>query len=251
MATTHSSWQLPPSACILVDHEVHIWRAALNPPAMQVARFQSTLSADEQARANRFHFERDRRRYIVARGVLRTLLGNYLGLAPAAVRFVYNDYGKPALDPALAQNQLYFNVSHAGELALYAFARHAQIGIDLELIRGNIEYEQIAQRFFSPQEQSSLRTLPATEMASGFFRCWTRKEAYIKARGQGLSIPLDQFTVSLGPGEAARLLHDQNDPQAAVHWSLYNLAPGAGYAAALAVEGRHWQLYCWDWSPDL
>lgn len=167
------------------------------------------------------------------------------------MRFIYNEYGKPALHPALAQNDLHFNLSHSGELALFAFVRGPLVGIDIELIRSNIEYEQIAQRFFSPQEQHALRMLPATEMAVAFFRCWARKEAYIKARGQGLSIPLDQFSVSLRPGEPPRLLHHQNDPQEAARWSLYDLTPGEDYAAALAVEGRHRQIRCWEWPPDL
>lgn len=251
MVATDSTWRPPPHDRILPGHEVHVWRAALDQPLSQLDSPQQTLAADEQARADCFHFERDRQRYIAARGMIRTLLSSYLGIPAVDVRFVYNEYGKPALDPQLRQGDLHFNVSHSGDLALFAFARHAQVGIDIEFIRSNIEYEQIAQRFFSSQERRALSVLPVTEMGVGFFRCWTRKEAYIKARGQGLSIPLDQFTVSLGPGEPARLLHYQNDPQEAARWSLYDLAPGAGYAAALAVEGHHRQLHCWDWSPDL
>jgi 4'-phosphopantetheinyl transferase len=246
-----STWRSPRRDHILLDGEVHVWRAGIDQRASKFAPFQQILAADEQARADRFHFERDRHRYIVARGILRTLLGSYLNLAAVDVRFVYNEYGKPSLDPALRQNDLHFNVSHSGDLALFAIARHAQVGVDIEFIRSNIEYGQIAQRFFSPEEQHALSLLPVTEIGIAFFRCWTRKEAYIKARGQGLSIPLDQFTVSLGADEPASLLHYQNDPQEAARWSLYDLAPGAGYAAALAVEAHHRQVRSWDWSSGL
>jgi 4'-phosphopantetheinyl transferase len=182
--------------------------------------------------------------------VLRALLGRYLKLEPAKVQFVYNAWGKPTLAPGSGQAALQFNVSHSGELALYAFARQAEVGIDIEFIRTDLDYEEIAERFFSSHERATLRSLPAQVKGESFFRCWTRKEAYIKAKGQGLSIPLDQFSVTLRPGEPARLLHVQGDPQAAQRWSIQELAPDSGYLAALVVEGDGWQPKCWEWPQD-
>jgi 4'-phosphopantetheinyl transferase len=132
-------------------------------------------------------------------------------------------------------------------VALYAVTRAREVGIDVELIRSDLKIEQIAERFFSHHEIATLRALPTELRQSAFFRCWTRKEAYIKATGKGLSLPLDQFEVSLTPGEPAALLSTQPDPNEAQRWSLRELTPAPGYAAALAVEGHGWCLACWDW----
>jgi 4'-phosphopantetheinyl transferase len=250
MSPPNLDWQTSLFPYVLPDHEVHVWRADLNCPPARVHHLQQVLSSDEQERARRFHFERDRRRYIVARGVLRTLLGRYLNLAPTEVEFVYNAWGKPSLIPQHGQATLHFNLSHSGELALYAFARQAEVGIDLELIRPDLDYEQIAEHFFSPHERTALRSLPTAVKGECFFQCWTRKEAYIKAKGQGLSIPLAQFTVSLRPGEPASLLAVQGDPHEARRWSFYELVPGSGYLAALVVERGGWQLQCYAWSQE-
>jgi 4'-phosphopantetheinyl transferase len=146
--------------------------------------------------------------------------------------------------------ELGFNLAHSHELALYAITRGREVGIDLERIRSNLVDEQIAERFFSPREVVVLRGLPTHRQREAFFNCWTRKEAYVKAKGQGLSIPLDQFDVSLAPGEPAALLSTQWHPQEASRWSLQKLNPGCGYVAALAVEGHDWQVKCWQWSAD-
>ena len=140
-----------------------------------------------------------------------------------------------------------FNLSHSHGKALYAVSRGREIGVDLEFIRGDLEAEQIAERFFSHSEIETLRALPLSLRKHAFFLCWTRKEAYIKARGEGLSLPLDQFDVSLIPGEPAALLSTQSDSDEALRWSLRNLTPASGYAAALATEGRDWTLSCWQW----
>jgi 4'-phosphopantetheinyl transferase len=231
----------------LADDEVHVWRVSLDLDTPRVQSLQRTLASDEQARADRFHFQRDRDRFIVARGLLRVVLARYLGTNPGQLRFCYSSYGKPSLVSRDGQDALSFNVSHSQELGLYAITRNRKIGVDLEYIRTDFACEQIAKRFFSSRENATLRSLTPRLKHQAFFTCWTRKEAYIKARGEGLSLPLDQFDVSMIPGEPALLVNTRGDPQEANHWSLRELEPGPGYVAALAVEGQGWQLRFWQW----
>lgn len=238
-------WRLPPTDLTLADDELHVWRATLELSSAQVQQLRGCLTADELGRAERFHFEKDRRHFIAGRGLLRTILGRYLKVAPGQLRFYYTYYGKPLLTPEFAQYKLNFNLSHCDGLALYAVTRNREIGVDLERIRTNFEYEEIGKRFFSPREVAVLRTMQADMKAETFFNCWTRKEAYIKAQGQGLSMPLDSFDVSLVPGEPAMLLATREDPQEASRWSLEALMPAHGYAGALAVKGHGWRHTCW------
>jgi 4'-phosphopantetheinyl transferase len=200
-------------------------------------------------RATRFYFEKDRRHFIVARGVLRAILGRYLDLAPECLSFCYSSYGKPALSGEPDLNSIRFNLSHSYGVALYAVTRGREVGIDLERIRSDLAVAQIAARFFHRREIEMLRALPGEMQNRAFFRCWTRKEAYIKARGEGLSLPLDRFDVSLDPGEPGMVDGASRDPSEASRWSLQELNPIPGYAAAVAVEGHDWHLTCWQW-PD-
>lgn len=178
------------------------------------------------------------------------MLGRYLNIPPEQLRFCYGPYGKPGLAEDSSGVPIRFNMSHSHELALYAVTREREVGIDIEYRREDFASEQIAQQFFSHGEVAALRALPAQAQVEAFFNCWTRKEAYIKATGQGLSLPLDQFDVSLAPGEQAALLSRQDQPQEASRWTLQELAPGDGYAAAVAVEGSGWQLNCWQWPNE-
>jgi 4'-phosphopantetheinyl transferase len=246
-ASIDSDWLSPPERLSLRSGAVHVWRASLDQSPLQVNRFESTLADDERSRADRFYFSRDRQRFIVARGVLRAILGGYLSRAPGNLSFSYSTHGKPALASESNADALRFNVSHSHGTALYALTRGREIGVDLEHIRGDLKAEQIAERFFSRSETIALRALPPSLREYAFFLCWTRKEAYIKARGEGLSLPLDQFDVSLMPGEPAALLSTRPDADEALRWSLLNLAPACGCAAALAVKGRDWTLSCWRW----
>ena len=242
-----SIWFAAPERLSLGSGAIHVWRASLDENPSQLALFRSTLDDAERSRADRFYFSRDRERFIVARGVLRALLGRYLDRSPESLSFTYSTHGKPALASEFGEDAIRFNLSHSNGTALYAFTRGREIGVDLEFIRCDLEAEQIAERFFSQSEIATLRALPPALRKYAFFLCWTRKEAYIKARGEGLSMPLDQFDVSLIPGEPAALLSTQLDPDEALGWSLRNLTLASGYAAALAAKGRDWTLSCWQW----
>ena len=237
---------LPKPGAALGRDDVHVWRASLDPPAPRLWQLARLLSEDERCRAERFCFERDRDRFIAGRGLLRTILARYLDIAPERLRFRYGAGGKPVLADAAVP--LRFNLSHAGRLVLYALAWGREIGVDLEHIRPDVAAELIAERHFSPWENAQLRSLPAGERAEGFFNCWTRKEAYVKARGEGLALPLNGFDVSLASGEPARLLRVQNDPREASRWRLHTWRPAPGYVAALAVEGDGWRLTCREWT---
>jgi medium-chain acyl-[acyl-carrier-protein] hydrolase len=233
---------LPP----LADGEVHVWRAALEQPADRLEVLRRTLAPDERQRAERFHFERDRRHFVAARGLLRTILGRYLDRDPGGLQFGYNPQGKPML--AGEGSGLRFNLAHSHGLALFAVSRGRELGVDLERIRPEFAGEPVARRFFSPREVAALGVLTGERRHEAFFVCWTRKEAYLKATGKGLTLPLDCFDVSLLPGEPAALLATRHDPAEAGRWSLRALAPGRGYAGALAVEGSGWQLRCGQWA---
>jgi 4'-phosphopantetheinyl transferase len=225
----------------LGDNEVHVWRVDLNAAAASPSQWEQVLSPEERERTARFRFEKDRLHFSAARSWLRMVLGRYLGSAPGTLRFRYAEKGKPSLDPSQEANRLTFNISHSGGVALFAFTRGREVGIDVEGIRRNFDTEAIARRFFSAAEQARLSDLPADERPEAFFRCWTRKEAYIKAMGEGLSLPLHQFDVSIGVGDQNALLATRPDPGEASLWSLSDLEAGRDFAAAIAVAGSGWK----------
>jgi len=213
--------------------QVDVWRANLDLPPDRIESLSQILSSDERARSSRFRYDLDRDRFVVSHAALRILLARYLRTRPSAIEFSCNEFGKPGLS-GNSGRELQFNLSHSGTLALFAFAR-AQVGVDIERIRPEFATEQIAERFFSPDEVRSLRALPTNLQAVGFFNCWTRKEAYIKAWGQGLSMPLRDFTVSLRPGDPAALLSHANQVEIS-EWSLRELPAPEPYVAAMAVR---------------
>lgn len=243
------TWRAPTNVLPLSSVEVHVWRALLDQPAHVLHGLSATLAEDERDRAARFHFEKDRVRFIVARGALRSILGRYLRVPPGRVQFNYSPYGKPALTAEFAAAQLNFNVSHSHALALFALARGRTLGIDVEYLRADVAVREIAERFFSANEVAAFCALPTAQQPEAFFDCWTRKEAYIKARGEGLSFPLAEFDVSLRPDEPAALLCVRGDEREAARWSLRALDVAPGYAAALVAEGHDWQLKTWQWEP--
>ena len=228
-------WSSAPKSLSLSSGEVHVWRARLEQPREVQDEFLRTLDLAERERAGRFHFEKHRRRFILGRGFLRLLLGRYLKIAPEEVRFAYGPYGKPSLAGEHEASRVRFNASHSHELAIYGFVEDRTIGVDVEYNKPEFAGEDIARHFFSAYEVMKLLELPESERTAAFFRCWTRKEAYIKALGSGLSHPLDQFDVTLGPDEPAALIRDHRDAQATSRWSMFNLELD-GYAGAVVVE---------------
>ncbi len=229
----------------LAQDQVHIWHLLLEEEVARVEELCGLLSRDERGRAARFHFEKDRHHFIVTHGCLRRILGRYLNLAPEQLQFTYSHYGKPALAYA---SRLSFNLSHSQTAALLAITPAPTVGVDIEQIRDGLPCLEVAKHFFSPQEQAALAELPPELQAEAFFNCWTRKEAYIKARGEGLALPLDQFDVTLAPGQPAQLLHTRPDAAGAARWTLQALSVDAGYAAAVAVEGRDWQIHSFEFN---
>lgn len=219
--------------------EVHVWQAQLD--AYDAGSLRVVLAADENSRADRFHFTKDREHFIVARALLRKLLAAYVGLAAAELQFFYGEKGKPSLAKS-RRSAVNFNLAHSQGWALYAFSRGRELGVDLEFIREDVESENIATRFFSPAEVEALERLPLELRKQAFFSCWTRKEAYIKARGEGLSLPLDEFDVSLGPGEPAALLRNHKDAAEVARWTMRSIAAPSGYVAAIVVEGHDWKM---------
>lgn len=240
MLALHPEWLVPAEFPVLAAEEVHVWLAVLPAREEAVSDLARFLSPDEQARAARFHFPKDRAAFVTARGRLRTLLGRYLRIAPEKIRFILNSHGKPEL-PAPAPLQ--FNLSHSGELAAFAFTRHHRVGVDVEQVRADFASDPVAERFFAAGEVGQLRALPAPARANAFFDCWTRKEAFVKARGEGLSLGLEQFEV-LVDGPARLLSVTGGDPS---RWSMHDLHPADGYAGAVAVDSPQSRLRCWRW----
>ncbi len=229
--------------------EIHLWMVALDAEPAVVEELARSLAADELERAGRFRFDRHRRQYMVGRGALRVLLGAYLGAPPGEVRFVYGPRGKPFLAAAPPASGLYFNLSNSHELALVGFLRGAEIGVDVEFLKPMPDLEQIAERFFSASERTALRRLPEDQKREGFFNCWTRKEAYLKAVGEGLAAPLDSFDVTLVPGEPPRMLTLRGDAERAAGWCFRCFRPAPDYIGALAIEGGALPVRTFRFSP--
>ena len=234
----------------LDQNGVHVWFVDLCASGPSIDRFHRVLSLEEYSRAEKFKFEKDRASYIVAHAALRHILAGYLELDPSRLEFRQGPFGKPELVLTWHREALHFNLSHSHEAALVAVTLGRQTGVDIEHIKREFQWEEVAVRFFAPGEVARLRALPQEQQRRAFFTCWTRKEAYIKAKGGGLSIPLQDFEVSLCPGEPASLVSCTNDPEETARWSLAEIDAGPDYAAATAVEGKGWELKCWRWPRE-
>jgi 4'-phosphopantetheinyl transferase len=229
--------------------DVHVWHLGLGAPGPIILNgLHAILSDEERRRAEKFQFEKNRLPYIVAHAALRRILAGYLKVDPSELTFREGPYGKPELILTWQRETLNFNLSHSHEAALIGVTLGRQIGVDVEFIKKDFKWQEIAERFFAPGEIASLRALPQEKQRRAFFTCWTRKEAYIKAKGGGLSIPLQDFEVSLE--EPAAILTHQSDPEEVKRWALSEIEVSADYAAAVAVEGQGWRLQCRRWPSD-
>jgi 4'-phosphopantetheinyl transferase len=238
-----------PANCFqLASDEVHSWCVSLNAPHERCVRLYASLTCEERNRSARFRFERDQQRFIIAHGVLHDLIGRYLGTQPDQIDFVYNAFGKPDLSPEFG-NRLKFNISHSAALALVTIASGSDVGVDLEYVRAQSDYADIARHFFSPAEVDQLNAIPCHLYAEAFFSCWTKKEAYLKARGNGLAMSLNSFSVPVttDPADAPVDLCVASSDFPAKRWSLYTLQPAPGYIGALAIEGSGWRLRQRQW----
>jgi 4'-phosphopantetheinyl transferase len=227
---------------------VHIWRVDLTLQEDQLKDCRRLLSADENERADRFYSDRDRRRFIAARRAMRAILSEYLSVLPQEVAYSYAANGKPELAPCLRESGIKFNLSHSKELALIAVAQGLCLGVDIEFIDPELEIDEISSAFFSQREISTLRALPSARRRQAFFKCWTRKEAYIKALGKGLSLPLDRFDVAFGTGASAVLLQAEVFAEELSRWSMYDISISERYPAALVVEGKKHRLQQKQWA---
>ncbi len=243
MIVMQTEWETAPNELHLVASETHLWRIVIEEKSFDLHSLTQLLSEDEMSRANRFRFQKDRMQFIIARGMLRTILSRYLNVQPASLRFGYGAQGKPYLtDENGEPHNIRFNLSHSEEIILYAVMRGQELGIDVERIRPEFATDTIAEQFFSPSEVKSLRRLAPALQPEAFFNCWTRKEAFLKARAEGLTYPLDQFEVSLLPDEPPALLSLADSSQEISRWSFFHLMPKPDYIGTLVVNGHCAQL---------
>lgn len=229
-------WPPPPEGLRLAGSEIHVWAAPLSVGRNILEGYAATLSPDEKARAERFRFEKHRDRFIAGRGMVREILGRYLQSQPAALRFDYLMNGKPALAGKFASGGIHFNLSHSEDLALVAVTRIGIVGVDVECVREIKEVDDLVARFFSRRENELFQKVPSPEKPVAFFNLWTRKEALLKATGEGITRSLSLVEVSFLPGEPARLLAVSGDTAKAAQWSLRELQPAQEFVGAVAIQ---------------
>ncbi len=248
MKTTEQQWLRAVPRGLNTTDEIHIWRAFLDLSSFETEYLFGNLSADEIERANRFRFEKDKNRFIVARGILRRILGGYLGKDPHKIRFEYTSYNKPFL--ATKSDNIHFNLSHSEAFALYAITPRQNIGIDIEYIRHDVAVLEIASRFFSQNEISSLDKISEDKQHNVFFQFWTRKESFLKAKGEGISFPMEKVDVSFINGKGLSHVTLLDEEKESMRWYVQDLFPGPGYVAAIAVEGSNHNLSCFDYANE-
>jgi 4'-phosphopantetheinyl transferase len=242
-------WSSPRGLPLLSDDAVHVWTVRLDIGPASIQHLAETLAVDELKRAAAFRFAHLRRRFVVTHAVVRLLLGHYVGAAPSSLRFSFGTFGKPSLVDRLRGEPLAFNISHSDELALIAVARGREVGVDVERLRPIEDVDAIAGHYFCAQERDVLQSRQGESKTAFFLAYWTRKEAVLKATGDGLSVPLDQVDVSTVPGDRPHVIAVADGAGALRQLALVDLKPASGYVGALAVEGTGWQLNCWSW-PD-
>jgi 4'-phosphopantetheinyl transferase len=246
--TSRGHWPLAPADLSLAADEIHVWTASIDIASPGLAELESTLVEEERARAARFRFDLHRNRFIAGRGFLRTILGRYLAIAPAELEFSYGPNGKPSLSPAYVAAPLPFNLAHSEGLALLAITRLGQIGADVELVKRIDDAQELVSRFFSARENALFQKLSTDQQPQAFFNLWTRKEAWLKATGEGIGHSLNRVEVSFLPGEPARLLALPDGHAKGDRWSLISLDPGPPFVAAVATTIQDPKLKCWRWT---
>jgi len=242
-----SSFKIPPSEPNLTSDIIHIWFAVLDQPVSEISGFVKTLSKDETIRAGRFHFQKDRNRFIARHGILRTILGCYLGVKASELQFYHGKAGKPATSEIFGKRAIHFNISHSDGVALFAFARKYEIGVDIERIRDISESEQIVEQFFSARDKFFYHALPQEKRRDAFFNCWARQEAFTKGIGQGLSWPLNKFDVMPVTGEWYSPQTVEGAPKGVSDWSIQSLNLDREYAGALAINRKNFTLRSFEW----
>ena len=241
-----TEWRPAPPDLRVGPNQVHVWRAGLQVDAAELERLQTFISGAERERTDRFQFPDLRRRYVAAHGVLRELLGKYLNTAPSQLRFEKNRHDKPFLATDCSA-ELRFNLSHAGELALLAFAHAREVGVDVEQIRAMPSGDRIAERYFTAAESARLRSVPPERRDEAFFDCWVRKEAFVKAVGQGVSFGLNRFELPVTADDRSSVPVPFTCPPDPAEWSLAPLHPDRGYTGAVVAAGTDWTLFLWNW----
>jgi len=248
MNTDKLQWRRAIPGGLIHSNEVHVWRTSLDLTTVQSESLIGILSPDELSRAGRFRFEKDQKRFVAARGILRMILGRYMGKKPIELRFEYTSYGKPILATNSGYDTIRFNLSHSGVIALYAISRGRNIGIDIERVQDDFAVEQVAGRFFSQGEICSLNNVDKKNRSETFFQYWTRKEAFIKAKGEGISFPMENCDVSLLSGKILSPIILLGENIESSCWYGQDLFPCPGYASAFSVEGCDLDLSYWHYS---
>lgn len=249
MSGEATTWRAAPKGLTFPSDRIDVWRVCVDPRDQSEQDFRRILAPDELARASRFHFEKDRGRYIRGRATLRILLGRYLETPPGEIRFQYENNGKPELALPHDPRILRFNVSNSHGLALIAVGSGNAVGIDIEKVRPMPDLLDIARRFFSTREVQALLAVSEDKRQEAFFACWTRKEAFLKATGIGLSYPLSKFSVSVDPDGSAELCEVEENAHAAGQWSLKDVRPGEGFRGTLVWEGGCKCIEHWEFDP--
>jgi 4'-phosphopantetheinyl transferase len=242
-----NSWSRPSSPAKCPIAHVDIWKVRLDQPEKLASR-SNNLSCDEIARASRFHFERDQDRFVRCRSVLRDILADYLEIPGSEIRFEYLKGGKPQVVASQNPRALQFNLSHSTNVALIAVSGEYRLGVDVERIREDVDTVALAERFFSLRERAGLRALPAQLQLLGFFACWTRKEAFLKATGDGLAFPLADFSVATHPDSDPRLEEIKGDTRVRDKWFLADVDVGDVYRASVAIEATSCRLETYAWN---
>ena len=236
-----TTWPLPSVHLPELERTVHVWAVRLDDASVDLDRAGALISPDERERAARFKFERDRRRYLVAHLALHEILRCYLPGAAPGLSFDLGANGKPKLPQPLNPSGIEFNLSHSNEMALLAVCHQREVGVDIEFVKEQFEFQEVAERFFTATEVAALRGLPPDLQRQAFFKCWTSKEAFLKAKGTGLSGELDEVKISLTADQRVQIAAD------VAGWSLTELNPVDGYQAAFVIDGEPLPVHCYHW----